>query len=264
MLGGGSNVLVGGRRHPRPGRCGRAAGTSSASDGSRASRCRGHDQRARALADRSRPGRTRGVGRHAGHGRRRHPRQRTLGRTPALGVRRERAPGTRDGRGRDDVAASEMDFGYDRSRLQRTGEVLLSAAFVVQPGDPAAMREEARRVAALSQANAAAGVAERRLHLPEPARRCRACPTGMPRSAGALVDRAGLKGARGGRRRRVAHARQLHREHRRRNCRRHPHADRPLPQRRAPSGSASTWHEEIVYLGAFEPGAGGSRVHSAD
>ena len=43
-----------------------------------------------------------------------------------------------------DVPAAAMEFGYDRSRLQRTGEVLLSARFVVRHGEPAALRAIAR------------------------------------------------------------------------------------------------------------------------
>ena len=43
-----------------------------------------------------------------------------------------------------DHPASAMAFGYDRSRLQGTGEVLLSATFRVEPGDPVALRRTAR------------------------------------------------------------------------------------------------------------------------
>ena len=50
----------------------------------------------------------------------------------------------RDGSTRD-VPAGAMAFGYDRSRLQTTGEVLLSAAFRVSSGDPAALRAAARQ-----------------------------------------------------------------------------------------------------------------------
>ena len=35
-----------------------------------------------------------------------------------------------------DLSRDEMEFGYDRSRLQKTGEVLLSAVFRVSTGDP--------------------------------------------------------------------------------------------------------------------------------
>src|SRR5215203_308588 len=36
-----------------------------------------------------------------------------------------------------DVPSGQMEFGYDRSRLQRTGEVLVSARFVLDAGEPA-------------------------------------------------------------------------------------------------------------------------------
>jgi UDP-N-acetylmuramate dehydrogenase len=50
---------------------------------------------------------------------------------------------TRDGDVRD-VPASEMAFAYDRSCLQDTGEILLSAVFRVSPGEPASLRAVAR------------------------------------------------------------------------------------------------------------------------
>src|SRR5918994_823753 len=98
-------------------------------------------------------------------------------------------------RGVMDVPAGEMGFGYDRSRLQHTGEVLISARFVVTSGEPAALREVARQSLAYRKRT-------QPLHVPsagcifqnptpeEP------LPHGIPRSAGALVDRAGLKGFR--------------------------------------------------------------------
>jgi UDP-N-acetylmuramate dehydrogenase len=91
------------------------------------------------------------------------------------------------------VPASDMAFGYDRSRLQQSGEVLLWARFRVSPGEPAALRQTAR-----------ASLAHRKrtqpLHLPSAG-----CvfqnplpedpwPEGVPRSAGAVIDRVGLKG----------------------------------------------------------------------
>jgi UDP-N-acetylmuramate dehydrogenase len=96
-----------------------------------------------------------------------------------------------------DVPADAMAFGYDRSRLQQTGETLLSALFTVREGDPAALRAIARRSLAYRKGT-------QPLHVPsagcifqnplagEP------LPEGVPRSAGALVDRAGFKGARVG------------------------------------------------------------------
>jgi len=94
-----------------------------------------------------------------------------------------------------DVAGSAMAFGYDRSRLHETGEVLLSAVFRSAPGDPAALRAVARESLAFRTRTQpldmpSAGCAFRN---PEPGRDV--LPDGMPWSAGALVDRAGLKGA---------------------------------------------------------------------
>ena len=64
--------------------------------------------------------------------------------------------------------ADRMEFGYDYSRLKRTGEVVLWAAFRVTPGgDPNALRADRARIAGVPQAHPAARVAERRLHLHE-------------------------------------------------------------------------------------------------
>ena len=92
-----------------------------------------------------------------------------------------------------DVAGADMGFGYDRSRLQDTGEVLLSAAFRVSRGDPAALRATARESLAFRKRTQpldtpSAGCV---FQNPEPGRD--RVPEGMPWSAGALVDRAGLK-----------------------------------------------------------------------
>jgi len=94
-----------------------------------------------------------------------------------------------------DVPASAMAFGYDRSRLQETGEVLLSAVFRVSRGEPTALRATARASLAFRKRTQpletpSAGCIFRN---PEPGRDV--MPDGIPWSAGALVDRAGLKGA---------------------------------------------------------------------
>jgi len=101
---------------------------------------------------------------------------------------------SRDG-ARKDVPAEAMAFGYDRSRLQTTGEVLLSAVFRVSSGEPAALRAVARQSLAYRKGTQpldtpSAGCI---FQNPEPSRD--AVPAGIPWSAGALVDRAGLKGA---------------------------------------------------------------------
>ena len=98
----------------------------------------------------------------------------------------------------NDVPASAMEFGYDFSRLHRTREVVVSADFHVSRGDPAALRATARDSLAFRKRtqpleSASAGCI---FQNPDPARD--RVPEGIPASAGALVDRAGLKGAREG------------------------------------------------------------------
>jgi UDP-N-acetylmuramate dehydrogenase len=94
-----------------------------------------------------------------------------------------------------ELPASAMEFAYDASRLQRTGEVLLWAAFRVSTGDPQALRVTARQSLAYRK---------RTQPLESPSAGCvfqnpdhahgDVVPDGIPWSAGALVDRAGLKG----------------------------------------------------------------------
>jgi UDP-N-acetylmuramate dehydrogenase len=97
------------------------------------------------------------------------------------------------------VAAGDMEFAYDHSRLRRTGEIVLSADFRVGPGDPEQLRATARESLAFRKrtqplAMPSAGCI---FQNPDPSRE--RVPEGVPCSAGALVDRAGLKGAREGR-----------------------------------------------------------------
>ena len=87
-----------------------------------------------------------------------------------------------------------MDFGYDRSRLQRTGEVLVWAEFGVTRDKASDLRAEARaslrfrkRTQPLDAPSAGCVFQN-----PQPGRD--RVPAGLPCAAGALVDRAGLKG----------------------------------------------------------------------
>ena len=92
--------------------------------------------------------------------------------------------------------ADRMEFDYDYSRLKKTGEIVLWAAFRVTPGgDPAALRLVARESLAFRKRtqpleSPSAGCI---FMNPDPVRD--KLPDGIPPSAGALVDRAGLKGA---------------------------------------------------------------------
>ena len=94
-----------------------------------------------------------------------------------------------------EVPTTNMAFGYDRSRLQTTGEILLSADFRVSAGSAAALRATARESLAFRKRtqpldSRSAGCV---FQNPQPGED--RVPHGIPWSAGALVDRAGLKGA---------------------------------------------------------------------
>jgi UDP-N-acetylmuramate dehydrogenase len=97
-----------------------------------------------------------------------------------------------DGHARD-LSRDEMEFGYDRSRLQNTGEVLLSAVFQVSTGDPTALRDSARQSLAYRKKTQPLDTPSAGCIFQNPERA--EVPADIPASAGALVDRAGLKGA---------------------------------------------------------------------
>jgi UDP-N-acetylmuramate dehydrogenase len=94
-----------------------------------------------------------------------------------------------------DLPAVAMAFGYDRSRLQDTGEVLLSATFRVAPGDPAALRRTARESLAYRKRTQPLDTPSAGCVFQNPQRDRDVVPDGIPWSAGALIDRAGLKGS---------------------------------------------------------------------
>ena len=97
-----------------------------------------------------------------------------------------------------DCPAAAMAFGYDRSRLQDTGEVLLSATFRAEPGDPSALRRTARESLAYRKRTQPLDVPSAGCVFQNPQPDRDVVPDGIPWSAGALVDRAGLKGSASG------------------------------------------------------------------
>ena len=96
------------------------------------------------------------------------------------------------------IPAADMEFGYDRSRLQRTHELVLAAHFRVGPGDPAALRTVARESLAYRKGTQPLEAASAGCIFQNPDPSFETVPDGIPPSAGALVDRAGLKGSREG------------------------------------------------------------------
>jgi UDP-N-acetylmuramate dehydrogenase len=95
----------------------------------------------------------------------------------------------------EDVPVGEMEFAYDRSRLRRTGEVVLSALFALRAtADSAGLRETARRSLADRKRTQPLHVPSAGCVFQNPDPAVDRVPDGIPASAGALIDRAGLKG----------------------------------------------------------------------
>lgn len=93
------------------------------------------------------------------------------------------------------VPADRMEFDYDYSRLKRTGEVVLWAALRVTPGaDPDRLRPIARESLAFRKRTQPLESPSAGCIFMNPDRVRDQVPDGIPPSAGALVDRAGLKG----------------------------------------------------------------------
>jgi UDP-N-acetylmuramate dehydrogenase len=91
------------------------------------------------------------------------------------------------------VQAAQLEFGYDTSRLKRTCEILLWAEFAVSPAETEHLRAVARASLAHRKRtqpleSPSAGCI---LQNPDPVND--RVPDGIPASAGALIDRAGLK-----------------------------------------------------------------------
>ena len=94
-----------------------------------------------------------------------------------------------------DVAGAAMEFAYDYSRLHRTGEVVVAADFHVGAGEPQQLRTVARESLAFRKRTQPLEAASAGCMFQNPDRGRDVVPEGIPASAGALVDRAGLKGA---------------------------------------------------------------------
>jgi UDP-N-acetylmuramate dehydrogenase len=93
------------------------------------------------------------------------------------------------------VPADRMEFDYDYSRLKRTGEIVLWAALRVTPGaDPNGLRPIARESLAFRKRTQPLESPSAGCIFMNPDRVRDKVPEGIPPSAGALVDRAGLKG----------------------------------------------------------------------
>lgn len=98
-----------------------------------------------------------------------------------------------------EVAAADMAFAYDASRLQTSGELLVWADFEVDPGaDPDALRAVARESLAYRKRTQPLALASAGCVFQNPVAGRDDLPSEVPASAGALIDLAGLKGHRVG------------------------------------------------------------------
>ena len=96
------------------------------------------------------------------------------------------------------AARVEMGFGYDESRVQHTGELVLWAEFLVAPGERGALRARARESLAFRKRTQPLDHASAGCVFQNPRPEDGPLPEDVPRSAGALVERAGMKGRRVG------------------------------------------------------------------
>ncbi len=91
-----------------------------------------------------------------------------------------------------------MEFAYDTSRLHRTGEIVAWAEMPVTPAAPEALRARARASLAYRKATQPLAMPSAGCVFQNPDPAVDRVPDGVPASAGALIDRAGLKGRRVG------------------------------------------------------------------
>ena len=91
------------------------------------------------------------------------------------------------------VPRAEMGFGYDDSRVQHTGELVLWAEFRVAPGQVNELRAAARRSLAFRKCTQPLDRVSAGCVFQNPRLEDGPLPDDVPRSAGALIDRAGMK-----------------------------------------------------------------------
>ena len=104
-----------------------------------------------------------------------------------------------DPRGRVRVEPVEaLGFGYDRSRLQTTGEALLWVEIRVNEEDPQALRLRAKESLTYRKRTQPLAMPSAGCIFQNPEAERHLLPEGVPCSAGALIDLVGLKGERRG------------------------------------------------------------------
>ncbi len=91
-----------------------------------------------------------------------------------------------------------LGFGYDASRLQKTGEALLWVEIRVHEEDPAVLRTRAKESLTFRKRTQPLALPSAGCIFQNPEAERALLPEGVPCSAGALIDRVGLKGARRG------------------------------------------------------------------
>lgn len=91
-----------------------------------------------------------------------------------------------------------LGFGYDASRLQSTGEALLWVEIRVHEDDPAALRKTAKESLTFRKRTQPLALRSAGCVFQNPEAERHLLPDGVPCSAGALIDRVGLKGERRG------------------------------------------------------------------
>jgi UDP-N-acetylmuramate dehydrogenase len=91
-----------------------------------------------------------------------------------------------------------LGFAYDVSRLQSTGEALLWVEIRVHDADPVALRTTAKESLTFRKRTQPLALPSAGCIFQNPEAERALLPEGVPCSAGALIDRVGLKGARRG------------------------------------------------------------------